>query len=288
MCHFLNCSFLGSKERDNETGLDFFGARYFSSVQGRFTSVDPGSLGKRHLINPQKWNRYSYTINNPLRYFDPDGMEEIEVIVRTYIPGERVTFAGKTFSGNEDAKGNRLPGPEGYKTEHRIRVETDRYKNDGKVLIGKPTTRTGITHEYNSDGSVKTAQGKGDTLSQSAKRDSSGRVLINVRGDEGNPLTPQALTPGITYNLNIILNPRSDGSIGVGITGTHDQFPAYEIILSRPEALQSDTTLYNRPPASGVGPEGLFLNNVNVNVQRVVPAPLPMELLVPKKKKEDE
>jgi hypothetical protein len=34
---------LTGKERDNETGLDYFGARYFSGAQGRFTSPDPFS-----------------------------------------------------------------------------------------------------------------------------------------------------------------------------------------------------------------------------------------------------
>jgi RHS repeat-associated protein len=61
------------KERDNETGLDYFGARYYSSTQGRFTSIDPlmasGSTG-----SPQSWNRYSYAYNNPLRFTDPSGM----------------------------------------------------------------------------------------------------------------------------------------------------------------------------------------------------------------------
>ena len=74
------------KERDNESGLDYFGARYYSSAQGRFTSVDAGRLNKRHLANPQKWNRYAYTINNPLKYIDPDGLEELIVIVNTFIP----------------------------------------------------------------------------------------------------------------------------------------------------------------------------------------------------------
>ncbi len=60
-------------ERDQETGLDFAQARYFSSAQGRFTAIDPllasGSPG-----GPQSWNRYSYALNNPLRYTDPTGM----------------------------------------------------------------------------------------------------------------------------------------------------------------------------------------------------------------------
>ncbi|HEV8370417.1 MAG TPA: RHS repeat-associated core domain-containing protein [Pyrinomonadaceae bacterium] len=36
----LNYPFLTSKERDNETGLDYFLARYYSSAMGRFTSPD--------------------------------------------------------------------------------------------------------------------------------------------------------------------------------------------------------------------------------------------------------
>jgi RHS repeat-associated protein len=60
-----------SKERDAETGLDFFDARYMSSAQGRFTSPDP--LGGE-LTNPQSLNRYSYVLNNPLRFTDPTGL----------------------------------------------------------------------------------------------------------------------------------------------------------------------------------------------------------------------
>jgi RHS repeat-associated protein len=60
------------KERDAETGLDYFVARYYASAQGRFTSADTllGSVG-----NPQTLNRYAYTVNNPLKYIDPTGHE---------------------------------------------------------------------------------------------------------------------------------------------------------------------------------------------------------------------
>jgi RHS repeat-associated protein len=58
-----------------ETGLDYFGARYFSGAQGRFTSPDP-LLNSGRPWNPQTWNRYAYTLNNPLKFSDPTGMYE--------------------------------------------------------------------------------------------------------------------------------------------------------------------------------------------------------------------
>ena len=61
------------KPRDGETGLDYFGARYYAPRIGRFATVDPVLLVDRSIADPQSWNRYSYTKNNPLRYVDPDG-----------------------------------------------------------------------------------------------------------------------------------------------------------------------------------------------------------------------
>jgi RHS repeat-associated protein len=62
------------KKRDTETGLDYFGARYYSSAFSRFLSVDAGPL---HWDNPQSLNRYTFTLNNPLRFIDADGNESI-------------------------------------------------------------------------------------------------------------------------------------------------------------------------------------------------------------------
>jgi len=61
------------KERDNETALDYFGARYYRLDVGRFTTVDPAVTIKDNLVDPQRWNRYAYVTNNPLKYTDPDG-----------------------------------------------------------------------------------------------------------------------------------------------------------------------------------------------------------------------
>lgn len=118
---------LANTERDNETSLDFMQARYYGSVQGRFTSVDPFDpiLGKQgssnteaaerqlrnYLGQPQHWNRYVYALNNPLKYVDPDGWdpitvnlnivwdenskytkEEKEEIIKAYVDHAKATF----------------------------------------------------------------------------------------------------------------------------------------------------------------------------------------------------
>jgi RHS repeat-associated protein len=61
------------KERDGESGLDYFLARYYSGAQGRFTSPDPENAGA-FPDDPQSWNAYAYARNNPLKYTDPMGL----------------------------------------------------------------------------------------------------------------------------------------------------------------------------------------------------------------------
>jgi RHS repeat-associated protein len=63
------------KERDAESGLDYFGARYFSGPQGRFTSPDPLYIEMNRLSDPQQLNLYAYARNNPLKYIDPLGLD---------------------------------------------------------------------------------------------------------------------------------------------------------------------------------------------------------------------
>lgn len=72
MLSTLALEFTG-KERDSETGLDYFGARHYAGVQGRWTSPDKLVLIP-DLSEPQGWNKYAYALNRPLVFVDPDGM----------------------------------------------------------------------------------------------------------------------------------------------------------------------------------------------------------------------
>jgi RHS repeat-associated protein len=65
------------KVRDNESGLDYFGARYYQSNAGRWMSPDwadkPEAVPYSSLGNPQSLNLYGYVGNNPLSNSDADG-----------------------------------------------------------------------------------------------------------------------------------------------------------------------------------------------------------------------
>jgi RHS repeat-associated protein len=69
-----NYKFIG-KERDTESGLDNFGARYDASSMGRFMSADPVFISADRLTDPQSLNLYAYVRNNPLSLVDPTGLE---------------------------------------------------------------------------------------------------------------------------------------------------------------------------------------------------------------------
>jgi len=69
------------KERDSESGLDMFGARYYGSSLGRFMTPDwaakPITVPYANFGNPQSLNLYSYVTNNPLTLLDDDGHDII-------------------------------------------------------------------------------------------------------------------------------------------------------------------------------------------------------------------
>jgi RHS repeat-associated protein len=80
------------KERDTESGLDNFGARYNASSLGRFMTPDPKVVSRLRMVDPQQWNMYAYTRNNPLTYVDPDGKE---LTLAIYYQGVSEAVAGR-------------------------------------------------------------------------------------------------------------------------------------------------------------------------------------------------
>ncbi len=101
-CDAHRVGFTG-KERDGETGFDYFGARYYAPVPGRFLSPDP-LFDSADPADPQSWNRYSYTRNNPIRFVDPDGAQSEDFMAAALEVGE----AALKVAGNTVAAANNL------------------------------------------------------------------------------------------------------------------------------------------------------------------------------------
>ncbi len=84
-----------SQVLDEDTGLYFYGARYYDPELARF--IQPDSMIP-DLGNPQSYNRYSYTLNNPLKYTDPTGHE-------SYLEGVGNVYLGYYDTGVSAVRG---------------------------------------------------------------------------------------------------------------------------------------------------------------------------------------
>jgi RHS repeat-associated protein len=73
------------KERDSETGLDYFGARYYGSNMGSWMSPDwagnPNPVPYADFSDPQTLNLYGYVRNSPVSKIDPNGHGLLDKII---------------------------------------------------------------------------------------------------------------------------------------------------------------------------------------------------------------
>jgi RHS repeat-associated protein len=213
---FARPSISTGKERDTESGLDYFGARYYASSMGRFMSPDPGKINPKHLMNPQKWNKYAYVLNNPLSLIDPDGMEEMWIQYRAFIPQSNFGYVGKgdgrSFSTQENASS---------RVSITMHIETDPAKNGGNPLLG---VTTGINTTHNNVTGNDTAAHIIQAPTVTATQDKDGNVNLNVQMNVRSGDIPDDKA-GIRSNVNIGVN--EAGTQGT-VQGTVSGSPAFE------------------------------------------------------------
>jgi RHS repeat-associated protein len=131
------------KERDVETGLDYFGARYLSAAQGRWTIPDWSArqdpVPYATVADPQTLNLYAYVRNNPLSRPDLDGhcppdnpnCQDLKPNPLDAVSPE----AHKAINDSVDA--TKKDDKEGKPTEHGGRVGRDANGNE-VVVPAKP------------------------------------------------------------------------------------------------------------------------------------------------------
>jgi RHS repeat-associated protein len=91
------------KERDTESGLDYFGARYYSSNMGRFSSPDDGS--DQDPSDPQSWNLYGYVRNNPANKVDEDG-RSVQICGHVGFGSTCVTVSDDVYKKSQEGNGS--------------------------------------------------------------------------------------------------------------------------------------------------------------------------------------
>ncbi|MCG3164224.1 MAG: hypothetical protein JMDDDDMK_05711 [Acidobacteria bacterium] len=237
----------GSKERDNETGLDYFGARYYASVQGRFTSPD---LPKMDLVpqNPQSMNRYAYVRNNPCANIDPTGRcsapsglkaGQVGICVEAYIATKRLP--GIYVLGRGDGRG---PGGNDPKLTSRIEAKLIASPNaDGKgYSIGDPQVKAAksevdipfpvnVAHPRHPAGGPTTIslQGTGNTNTPAGNVDQSGNTNFTLTGTAQNGFQANNIPgPGGTIDFKLDFQISPDGAASVNEeTSTTREYPTY-------------------------------------------------------------
>ena len=93
-----------AKERDSETGLSYFGSRYYSSDLSIWLSVDPMS-DKYASLSP-----YVYCADNPVKLVDPNGEDIWEINEEGRIINHDKSFTEKDIVYRVDNNGNRIEG----------------------------------------------------------------------------------------------------------------------------------------------------------------------------------
>jgi RHS repeat-associated protein len=161
------------KERDSESGLDYFGARHHASAMGRFMTSDPIHIMKQKFADPQQWNMYAYVRNNPLRFTDPTGM---------YTCTDKNKCTSRQYKAFEKARQNDL-GSKDPAVVAAAKAYGDPTKDNGvNVKFGDP----GKGHDGSTTASVALADGKFQgKVDVTIKSGLSGTALDAAVGHEG-------------------------------------------------------------------------------------------------------
>jgi RHS repeat-associated protein len=165
------------KERDAESGNDYFGARYYGSSMGRWLSPDPSVLDFADPTNPQSLNLYGYVLNNPLVNADPNGLDCIYTSNLTSTSISVETVRGDCRSDTDN--GVFVDGT----------VNTDSYKanvgNDGDVHLS-----FGVSSDDAGSGSDSSQSNGGFTLQGAG----AGLIDVGKAVDPDTEISPWAMS----------------------------------------------------------------------------------------------
>ena len=202
------------KERDTESGLDNFGARYFGSNLGRFMSPDPPLLDQ-HIADPQSWNLYSYARNNPLSYIDPTG-NAVELLGDEEQRKKELEFLKKSL-GNDNAAANLYINEvkDGDKTRYFVGI-----KGDVGDFMKMGETSHDLANLVQNKNVVEFGLTSKDLSNQ-------GGAVTYEKGEVGNQNVRVLVNPSQANVADRVLNPNT--ILGAGRFGGQNQGPRWRV-----------------------------------------------------------
>ncbi len=224
--------------------------RYYDATTGRFLTVD--KLAHKY----PSWSPYNYALDNPLVNIDIDGNEVFSIVVRSYIPNAYVFTpfpVPAVFLG--DNRGPR-PNAASYRTEQSAIIETDPNISANPLLSSSSAvgTTVGIFPSLEAPYTTVESGQSEPTFSLSVSRtdaNSGNNAVINLSGSAGNPLVAApASLKNIDYQFQLTITPTKDGRFTIGVSGSHDAFPSYEIYVT-PQGGKA-TQVYQFNPKTGM------------------------------------
>ena len=195
------------KEHDDDTGLTYFGARYYDPDIGRFMGMDPAQFTES---NVHSFNKYAYGNNNPYVYIDPDGEASLWVTVAFVAIGVAfLVYKGKQAT-ERMAENNRAQTQAGEDLAAASRgdVEATRKLTDGDLAnVDKRSFNRAVDNFQDARDMITTVRGT-KLQSSSSKLDRTlGKVLI------GNELREEASEKSEkNSNSSNEVNNNSDGN----------------------------------------------------------------------------
>ncbi|MGC2548139.1 MAG: RHS repeat-associated core domain-containing protein, partial [Silvibacterium sp.] len=231
------------KERDAESGLDYFGARYYASSMGRFMSPDwavkSTPVPYAELSDPQSLNLYSYVRNNPLSRSDKDGhcdaptnlkAGQVGVCVASYISAKKFDIVGDGDNRGTNGNGG------------TSRIQTT-FTIDASGKTAKPTDGTADKVAQSTVLGMKDGlQGTGSSsVSPGASVDTNGNMHLSVDQSAHSAYDAGGALGDISNHVNLVVTP--GGQVGVDAGSTARQFPSLEIYRYTTDGTTVTTTL---------------------------------------------
>ncbi|MGB9078731.1 MAG: RHS repeat-associated core domain-containing protein [Terracidiphilus sp.] len=228
------------KERDSESGNDYFGARYYASSMGRFMSPDwsvkaqPVPYAK--LDDPQSLNLYSYVRNNPLSRVDKDGhcsspkvgQGQVGVCIDLYIQAKTINVVGQG-----DGRG---PAANDPKATYRVELQLVIDPAKGTVSLVKDDA--GVSKAL---GGLLSNEGTDSTSPITPTTDKNGTTHFTINNTAMNGLHDLPGAPKDTIKTTLNMDVTSGGKVGVE-GGMRTAYPSLEIYSYNPSG-QATTVL---------------------------------------------